>query len=82
VAYQLNLPETLLAMHDVFHVSQLKKCLQVPEEKLPTKDLEVQEDLTYIEKPTQILETADRVTRRSTIRMCKVVKPKIGSKEK
>ena len=35
--------------------------------------LEVQEDLTYIEKPTQILETAERVTRRNTIRMCKVI---------
>ena len=34
--------------------------------------LEVQEDLTYIEKPTQILETADRVTQRKIIRMCKV----------
>jgi hypothetical protein len=34
------------------------------------KDLEVQ-DLTYIEKPTQILETANQVTWRSTIRMCK-----------
>jgi hypothetical protein len=44
----------------------------VPQEKLPAEDLEVQEDLTYIEKPTQILETADRVTRRSTIRMCRV----------
>jgi hypothetical protein len=54
------------------HVSQLKKCLRVREEQLPTEDLEVQEDLTYIEKPTQILETVDRVTRRSTIRMCKV----------
>jgi hypothetical protein len=72
VAYQLSLPENLSAMHDVFHVSQLKKCLRVPEEQLPTEDLEVQEDLTYIEKLTQILETADRVTRRSTIRMCKV----------
>jgi hypothetical protein len=56
----------------MFHVSQLKKCLRVPEEQLLTEDLEVQEDLAYIEKPTQILETADRVTRRSTIRMCKV----------
>ena len=72
VAYQLSLPESLLAVHDVFHVSLLKKCLRVPEEQLPTEDLEVQEDLTYIEKPTQILETTDRVTRRSTIRMCKV----------
>jgi hypothetical protein len=39
---------------------------------LPTEDLKVQEDLTYIEKPTQILETADRVTQRNTIRIGKV----------
>jgi hypothetical protein len=72
VAYQLSLPEGLSAVHDVFHVFQLKKCLRVPEEQLPMEGLEVQEDLTYIEKPAQILETADRVTRRKTIRMCKV----------
>jgi hypothetical protein len=72
VAYQLSLPKNLSAVHDVFQVSQLKKCLQVPEEQLSIEDLEVQEDLMYIEKPTQILETVDRVTRRSTIRMCKV----------
>jgi hypothetical protein len=72
VAYQLSLPESLSAVHDVFHVSQLKKCLRVLEEQLPTEDLEVEEDLTYIEKPTQILETTDRVTQRSIIRMCKV----------
>jgi hypothetical protein len=72
VAYKLSLPENLSVVHDVFHVSQLKKCLRVPEEQLPAEDLEVQEYLTYIEKPTQILETVDRVTRRSTIRMCKV----------
>ena len=53
-------------------MSQLKKCLCVPEEQLSVEGLEVQEDLTYIEKPTQILETADRVTQRKTIRMCKV----------
>jgi hypothetical protein len=72
VAYQLSLPESLSVVHDMFHVSELKKCLILPEEQLPTDDLEVQEDLTYIEKPTQILETADRVIQRSTIRMCKV----------
>jgi hypothetical protein len=72
VAYQLSLPENLSAVHDVFHVSQLKKCLRVPEEQLPVEGLEVQEDLTYVEKPVQILEVADRVTRRKTIRMCKV----------
>jgi hypothetical protein len=34
VAYQLSLPESLLAVHDAFHVSQLKKCLRVLEEHL------------------------------------------------
>jgi hypothetical protein len=51
VAYQLSLPESLSAVHDVFHVSQLKKCLRVPKEQLPMEDLEVQEDLTYIVTP-------------------------------
>jgi hypothetical protein len=72
VAYQLSLLEGLSAVHDVFHVSQLKKYLRVSEEQLPVEGLEVHEDLTYIEKPTQILETADTVTWRKTIRMCKV----------
>jgi hypothetical protein len=62
VAYQLSLPENLSAVHDVFHVSQLKKCLCVPEEQLRVEGLKVQEVLTYIEKPTQIIETAHRVT--------------------
>jgi hypothetical protein len=53
-------------------VSQLKKSLRVPEEQLPVEGLKVQEDMTYIEKPSQIIETADRVTQRKTIRMCKV----------
>jgi hypothetical protein len=44
----------------------------VPGEQLTVEGLEVQEDLTYIEKPTQILETADTVTQRNTIKMCKV----------
>jgi hypothetical protein len=41
VAYQLSLPEDLSAVHDVFHVSKLKKCLCVPEEQLPVEGLEV-----------------------------------------
>jgi hypothetical protein len=62
VAFQLSLPESLSAVHDVFHVSQLKKVLRVLEEQLPVEGLEVQEDMTYVEKPTQILENAERVT--------------------
>jgi hypothetical protein len=72
VANQLKLPDHLADVHDVFHVSQLKKCLRVPEEQLPMEDLSVQDDLTYVEYRTKILDTLTRVTRRKVIKMCKV----------
>ena len=37
-------------------ISELKKCLRVPEEQAPLKGLDVQEDLTYIEHPVKILD--------------------------
>jgi hypothetical protein len=57
MAYQLKLPDHLSDVHDVFHVSQLKKCLRVPEEQLPMEELSVQGDLTYTEYPIKILDT-------------------------
>ena len=72
VAYQLELPESLSGVHDVFHVSQLKKCLRVLEEQITLEELIVKEDLTYEEFPVMILETTERVTRSRVIKMCKV----------
>jgi hypothetical protein len=72
VAYQLELPPQLSDVHDVFHVSQLKKCLRVPEEQIPMEDLDAKEDLSYQEHPVRILETSERVTRNKRIKMCKV----------
>jgi hypothetical protein len=72
VAYQLELPAWLSDVHNVFHISQLKKCLRVPEEQLPLEELDVQEDLTYEEHPIKILDTAERVTRSKRIQMCRV----------
>jgi hypothetical protein len=56
VAYQLELPPQLSDVHDVFHVSQLKKCLCMPEEQLPMEDLDAKEDLSYQEYPVMILD--------------------------
>jgi hypothetical protein len=72
VAYQLELLPQLSDVHDVFHVSQLKKCLHVPEEQLPMEDLGSKEDLSYQEYLVKIFETSERVTRNKKIRMCKV----------
>jgi hypothetical protein len=72
VGYQLELPLQLSNVHDVFHVSQLKKCLRVPEEQLSMKDLNAKEDHSYQEYPVKILEMSERVTRNKRIKMCKV----------
>jgi hypothetical protein len=59
VAYQLELPPQLSEVHDVFHVSQLKKCLRVTEEQLPMEYLDLGGDLTYSERPIKILDSAE-----------------------
>jgi hypothetical protein len=58
VAYQLEFPPQLSDVHDVFHVSQLKKCLLVLEEQLPMEELDLGGDLTYSERPIKILDIA------------------------
>jgi hypothetical protein len=63
VAYQLELPPQLADVHDVFHISQLRQCLRVPEEQMPLEELQVGEDLTYQEYLVKILDTSEKVTR-------------------
>jgi hypothetical protein len=77
VAYELELPESLYAVHNVFHVSQLKKChpemAETPlRDTIPLEEVQFESDLTYEEKPIKILETSERVTRTKTIKFCKV----------
>jgi hypothetical protein len=59
-------------VHNVFHASQLKKCMCVPEEQIPMEDLSASEDLSYQEYTVKILETSERVTQNKKIKMCKV----------
>jgi hypothetical protein len=59
VANQLELSPLLSDVHDVFHVSQLKKCFWVPEEQLSMEELDLGGDLTYNERPIEILDMTD-----------------------
>ncbi|WVZ49171.1 hypothetical protein U9M48_000548 [Paspalum notatum var. saurae] len=72
VAYRLELLPHLAAVHDVFHVSQLKKCLRVPKEVIDTSQIQIELDLTYEEHRIKILDQKQRSTRRRTINFYKV----------
>jgi hypothetical protein len=77
MSYKLELPSELSEFHDVFHVSQLRKCLQVPDKPKTFKEIDhtsidLNSDLTYRERPISILEEDIRLTRRRKIKMYKV----------
>ncbi|XP_049394628.1 uncharacterized protein LOC125858892 [Solanum stenotomum] len=55
VAYELELPPELPAVHPVFHISMLKKCLSDPSLIVPTENIDIKDNLSYKEIPIQIL---------------------------
>jgi hypothetical protein len=64
VAYHLELPPTLAGVHNMFQVSQLKKCLKPPEDVVVDDVSPLDADLSYLEHPVKILDQQDRVMRR------------------
>jgi hypothetical protein len=68
----LELPAKLKQVHNVFHVSQLRKCLKAPEDSITHDDLDLQADLTFEEKPIKILEENWKRLRNRAIKFCKV----------
>ena len=70
--YKLQVPLEMSAIFDVFHVSQLKRCLRIPEEAIAPTNIKLQSDLTYEEKPIRVLEEMERVTRSKVIKFYKV----------
>ncbi|XP_043817392.1 uncharacterized protein LOC122725037, partial [Manihot esculenta] len=73
VSYKLDLPASMERIHPVFHVSLLRKYVSDPGKVLSEPDVEIQEDLTYVEQPVRILDTQIRKLRNKEIPMVKVL---------
>ncbi|GJT67512.1 retrovirus-related pol polyprotein from transposon TNT 1-94 [Tanacetum coccineum] len=72
VAYRLKLPQELSCVHDTFHVSNLKKCLVEPDDQVPLDEIEIDENLRFVEEPIEIVERDVKKLKRRRISLVKV----------
>jgi hypothetical protein len=74
VAYRIQLPEWFSTVHNVFHVTQLKKGMLVPEnEVIIEASAWIEPDFSLIEHPMRVLDRKERKTRRQTVRIYKIL---------
>ncbi|KAL5580094.1 hypothetical protein UlMin_012536 [Ulmus minor] len=72
-AYRLALPPNLASVHNVFHVSMLKKYVSDKSHVLEQEPIEIHEDLSFEEKPVQILDYKVKTLRNKDIPLVKVL---------
>ncbi|KAD4385997.1 hypothetical protein E3N88_26166 [Mikania micrantha] len=60
VAYELNLPVELSSVHNVFHISNLKKCLSDETLVIPLEEIQIDEQLNFVEEPVEIMDGKTR----------------------
>ncbi|XP_073035396.1 uncharacterized protein [Primulina eburnea] len=72
LAYRLALPPSLSGIHDVFHVSMLRKYEPDPSHVLDISEVQLDSDVSYVERPVCILDQSERKLRNKLIPMVKV----------
>ena len=72
-AYRLALPPSLLGVHEVFHVSMLRKCTPDSTHVVDWGELTVDTDGTFEEGPVRIMDSQEQVLRGKTMRLMKVL---------
>ena len=73
IAYQLMLSPSMLGVHEVFHVSMLRKYTPDPAQVVDWGQVEVDTKGTFEEGPVCILDSRDQVLRRKTVRLVRVL---------
>jgi hypothetical protein len=71
-SYQVELPAKLSGVHNVFHISQLKRCLKPPTDIVIKDTIPLEPDLAYKAHPMKVLDQQDRVTHNKTTRFYKI----------
>jgi len=74
VAYENALPLTLANIHNIFHVSQLRKCILEANHILESDSLQVKENMSFKVKPIRILDSQVKQLCGRSILMVKVVR--------
>ncbi|WMV38152.1 hypothetical protein MTR67_031537 [Solanum verrucosum] len=73
VAYELELLAELAAMHPVFHISLLNKCVGDPASVVPLESVAVKDSLLYEDVPIEILDRQDRRLRNKEVASVKIL---------
>ena len=81
IAYRLALPPSMSGIHEVFHISMLRKYTPDPAHAVDWEQIEVDTDGTFEEGPVCILDSGDQVLRRKTVRLVRVLLGHYGVEE-
>ena len=81
VAYRLALPLELAELHDVFHVSILRRYHSDESHILPVQEIQVREDLSYDEEPKAIMAREVKRLRNKQVPLVKVLLQHHGREE-
>ena len=81
VAYRLALPPSMIGVHEVFHVSMLRKYTLDPSHVVDWGQIEIDADGTFEEGPMSIVDSSDQVLLRNTVRLVRVLWQHCGVEE-
>ncbi|RVW50103.1 Retrovirus-related Pol polyprotein from transposon gypsy [Vitis vinifera] len=72
LAYKVALPPSLSKIHNVFHVSTLRKYIYDPSHVVELEPIQISKDLTYEEVPVQIMDVMDKVLCHAVVKLVKI----------